>query len=324
MAEKLLIDLGKNYITARFKDKQVRERNLGVFEKGEELKLVASGGAALELLKNPPDENHIVIAPFAGDRVAYPKPCGLILGDIFKREFPRLRKSAEVYVTVRLSVKQLHMKALYDVFKDMGFRDVTLIDSLLTLVPYVHFAPVAIIGASGSDIGILDDGIIEGCSTSVGGDYLDRLIAEKIEKVYKLKISPAAAEYIKFEVASLIPADLFSTKVTGQNIITGEILTTTVTTNDIREEVISAYTKILEIMDSLFTLLPDNLLEAIEEKSIYIAGGGANIKGIESFFENYFHRPAVLSPQPELSVIQGLAKLAERDKTLAALLKLQR
>jgi len=226
---------------------------------------------------------------------------------------------------MRLCTKELQMRALYNVFKKIGFRDVTLLDSLLALIPFVSLAPVAQIGASGSDIGILDsNGIIEGCSTSIGGEYLDRLIADKIEAVYKLKISLAAAEHIKLQAGSLIPSDLFSTKVSGKNTLTGEILTTTVTTNDIRAEVVATYTKILEILDSLFTLLPDKMLDSIAEKAIYISGGGANIKGIEAFFEDYFRRPILVSSQPEFDIIEGLAKLAERDKVLANLLKLGR
>lgn len=324
MADKFLIDFGKDYIVARFGEKQVCERNIGVFEKGDELKLMRAGNAAVDLLQRPIGSSLAVITPFTGEKVAYPKAAELILADIIKREFPKLKKSVEVYVAIRLSLKELHMRAIYDVFKRIGFRDITLLDSLLALTPYVKLAPVAIIGASGSDIGILDEGIIEGCSTSVGGDYLDNLIVKKIEKVYKLRISLAAAEYIKFEVGSLLPSDLLSTKVTGQNVLTGEMLTTTVNTNDIREEVTAAYTRILEIIDSLFTLLPDKMLESIQEKAIYIAGGGANIRGIEHFFQNFFHRSAIVATQPELGIINGMANLAERERTLAALLKLQR
>jgi len=325
MAEKLLIDIGKHYITAYFKGKKIRERNIGVFSKGDELELAAAGAEAVKVLQKPLVANMVAIVPMGSTGVAYPRPAQMILASILKREFPKLKKSAQVYATMRLSTKELHMRALYNVFKNIGFRDVTLLDSLMALVPFVSLAPVALIGASGSDIGILDtSGIIEGCSTSIGGEYLDQLIVDKIESVYKLKINLAAAEYIKLEVASLTPSDLFSTKVTGKSSVTEEILTTTVTTNDIRAEVVSTYTKLLEIMDSLFTLLPDKMLEPIAEKPIYIAGGGANIKGIEAFFEDYFRRPVIVSSQPELDIIEGLIKLAERDKVLANLLKLQR
>ncbi len=325
MAEKLMIDLGKHYITACFKDKQIRERNIGVFSKGEEMELVAAGHNAVQILQKPLASNMTVIAPMSEGKVAYSRPEQMILSAILKREFPKLRKSVQVYVTVPLCTKELHMRTLYDVFKKIGFRDITLIDSLLALVPFVNFAPVALIGASGSDIGILDNnGIVEGCSTSIGGEYLDQKIVDKIENIYNLKISLAAAEYVKLQVASLMPSDLFSTKVTGESTLTGEILTTTITTNDIREEVVDTYTKLLEILDSIFTLLPDKMLESIAEKAIYLTGGGANIKGIEAFFEDYFRRPIIISTQPELDIILGLTKLAERDKALANLLKLQR
>lgn len=324
--KKLLIDLGTSFITMSYKDKEVREQSLAIITTSEELELVAAGNEAGVLMGKPLKENTSIISPFGYNGIIFPKVAKILLQKIIEKSFPKIKKSVEVYVTVHLCVKEFEMKTIYSVFKEIGFRDITIVDSLITMLPFVtNGTPTMIIGASGTEIGVLgDEGIIEGCSVAIGGNHLNKLIAEKVEKQYNLKISEAKAEAIKFEAASLISNDLYSTKVTGRNTITGETLTTTINTNDIKEEIIDTYTKLIEVMDSLFTLLPDKLLEVIDEKPIVLAGGGANIKGIESFFEKHFRRAVMVCENPALSSLNGLTKLISSDKTFDNIIKLSR
>lgn len=320
MANRVLtVDLGTSYVTVGDGRSLVkRVPNVGRFtvNKGK-LRLETYGAAAVNS-KNGAELNGDVIRPVDEGVVLNSEAASLIVKELLnetdKKNFFDTRR---VYVSISSGLTTIERDETEQVFLKAGYNDVRLVESVLALAPFVNAegSVVAILGGGSFEAGVLNrDGIVTACSLNVGGETVNKLIIDRIFEQFKLKISTVTAEQLKVQIGSLYERDLSRKEISGRDVIDGKIKNIEITAEEIRAAVSYCYQKYVDVIESMLTTIPVTLLDKVAKNGLYIAGGGAEMRGAEDFFAKRLKMPVKTISEPQLAVARGLQILARDSK----------
>ena len=138
-------------------------------------------------------------------------------------------------------------------------------------------------------------------------------IVDHILKTYNLRISIATAEKIKVEIGSLQDKDLSVVTITGQDILDGQIKSVEVNAESIKAPIIWCYKKIAELIESVLTTVPYAKLATIRSNGLYVAGAGAQLRGVEDYLTRYLKLPVEISLEPETQTSMGAYELVNDE-----------
>lgn len=171
------------------------------------------------------------------------------------------------------------------------------------------------IGGGTSETAVISSGhIIVSDSVKTGGDAFDHAIEEYIKKKYALIIGTNTAEEIKIKAANAFVTDKKETVLTirGRNLkgLSSEVK---VTSTDIRQALAAPLHIIAESVRKVLGDTPPELSADILDSGIVMTGGGALIRGIDSFIANETKLPVKIAESPLDCVAVGAVSLCERS-----------
>lgn len=174
------------------------------------------------------------------------------------------------------------------------------------------------IGGGTSEIAVLSlGGIVVGRSIRIAGDEMDEAITSFIRLKHSLLIGEQTAEEIKITIGSAYPTDKADrvTVVRGRDIETGLPRSARITETEIREALASVVHQIIEAISETIEETPPELVGDIIEHGIILAGGGAQLRGIDRLIANELKMPVWITDDPQTAVVRGCGKLLT-DETL--------
>ena len=174
------------------------------------------------------------------------------------------------------------------------------------------------IGGGTSEIAVLSlGGIVVNRSIRVAGDEMDDAIMSFMRLKYSLLIGEQTAEDIKITVGSAYPVDKSDrqTVVRGRDIETGLPKSIRIGEAEIREALASVIHEIIEGISETIEETPPELLGAIMEHGIVLAGGGSLIRGMDKHIASEVKMPVWVTEDPQTAVVRGCGKLLD-DATL--------
>lgn len=321
MANRVLtVDLGTSYVTVGDGVSLVkRVPNVGRFtvNKGK-LRLETYGAAAVANSQNQTEASGDVIRPVDEGVVLNSEAAALIIKELLnetdKKNFFDTRR---VFVSISSGLTTIERDETEQVFLKAGYNDVRLVESVLTLAPFINGegSAVAVLGGGSFEAGVLTrDGIVTACSLNVGGETVNKLIIDKIFEQFKLKISTVTAEKLKVQIGSLYERDLSRKEISGRDVIDGKIKNIEITAEEIRSAISYCYQKYADVIESMLTTVPVSLLNKIAKNGLYLAGGGAEMRGAEDFFIKRLKMPVKIISEPQLAVARGLQIIATDAK----------
>lgn len=223
-------------------------------------------------------------------------------------------------VAVPTGVTQVEKRAVIDAAMDAGARGVFLIEEPMAAAIGTDLPVDQPIGSMVVDIGggTTEVAIISLSSTGysesvrVAGDEANEAIIRYIYKKFQVSIGENTAENIKIRIGSAKP---FSTPVeitfSGKSMINGIPENITITDEDIRTALKDPISIIVESVIKAFEKSPPDLSADIYQNGIYLAGGGALIKGLDSLIHDVTKLPVYISEDPLTSVVRGAGKVVE-------------
>lgn len=312
-----IVDLGTNNITFVSDMGVFREPNIAIISRFPKFSLVAAGKEAQKaMVKLKSDET--VIYPVVDGAVINVEVMALMLRHFFSLYAPpRLFQQMEIYVPVSCGLSILERESIEAAVVKAGYKDVTLFESLTTLLPYLPQLPVAvlIIGSGNTEIGVLDkNGIITGCSINIAGNLINNKIKEQLLEQQNFMISWSMAEEIKNTIGSLHENDYSGMEIIGKDMLENKMKKIDISASNIRTSIHFCFKKIAEIIESVLTTLPSNVLDEVTQNGLYIAGGGSKINGLTNFFSNYLKLPIFIVDNPEYAQVFGLSKMLNEPK----------
>lgn len=321
MANKVLtVDLGTSFITVGDGLSLVkRVSNVGRFTVNRGKLRMETYGATVS---NPQNQSAQtagdVIRPVDEGVVLNSEAAALIVKELLdETDKKNIFDTRRVFVSVSSGLTTIERDETEKVFLKAGYNDVRLVESVLALLPYVNGdgSAVAILGGGSFEAGVLTrDGIVTACSLNIGGETVNKLLIDRIFEQFKLKISSVTAEKLKVQIGSLYERDLSRKEISGRDVIDGKIKNIEITAEEIRETISYCYQKYVDVIESMLTTIPLPLLAKVSKNGLYLAGGGAEMRGAEDFFAKRLKIPVKTLTEPQLSVARGLQIIATDAK----------
>jgi len=233
-----------------------------------------------------------------------------------------------IVIGVPSGITQVEKRAVIDAALCSGVREVMLVEEPMAAalgaglpIDKAMANMIVDIGGGTTEVAILSlNGTVYSQSIRVAGDEMDEAIQRKVRRSFGLQIGIFEAERIKLLLGSALPfGKPRSISVTGREITTGIPRRIELTDEAVREaldEPISA------IISSVVTALEQATPEAVHDilnRGIYLAGGGALLKGLDVRLtqetEIQFHRVQ----DPLSCVVRGVGKICENLREMREL-----
>ncbi|WP_338969782.1 rod shape-determining protein [Spiroplasma endosymbiont of Labia minor] len=277
-------------------------------------KLLAMGQEAYEMIGKTPDMVRMVVPINEGTISDFDAAKELIKNVFGKINMTNKFKDAVVLLACPSDITELERAALKEIAVEMGASFAIVEEEVLMAAigaglnidsPSGHI--VIDIGGGTTDIAIIASGsIIYSKSIKMAGKHFDEEIRKYIRSEYNIQVGEISSERIKKEIASLQKIkDERSIPVFGRDIISGLPKEAKVSSEEIRNVMVSSFAKITDTVISLLELSPPELAGDIIKNGMIVCGGGALIKGVDKYFEDIFSLPCKKAKNPLECVIEG-------------------
>ena len=152
------------------------------------------------------------------------------------------------------------------------------------------------------------------CSESlrIAGDEANEAICQFIRQEHRMGISDMMAEIIKIKIGSAVPLKKpLELKLRGKDLATGMPKLVSITDEDIREAIKTPTMAIVEAVRRVLEKASPDLSSDISENGIWLAGGGALLKGLRLLIHQATGLDVNKAEDPLRAVIRGAGAVTE-------------
>lgn len=174
------------------------------------------------------------------------------------------------------------------------------------------------IGGGTSEVAVISlCGVVTSRSVRVAGDEFDFSIINFIKKKYNLLIGERTAEQIKIAIGSAYPmGEERELEIKGRNLLTGLPENITIDSVEIRDALSEPLSHIIEAIKVTLERTPPELSADIIDAGITLAGGGAQLRGLDRLIYEETGIPVHIAENPLDCVVDGTGKLLENIEEL--------
>jgi len=224
--------------------------------------------------------------------------------------------SMRMVVGIPSGSTEVEMRAVRDSSEHAGGRDVYMLYEPMAAALGIGLDVVAPegnmivdIGGGTTEIAVISlGGIVSNKSIQIAGDDLTADIQEHMRRVHNVKVGERTAELIKMNVGSALleldnpPADYI---VNGPNIMTALPMEVPVSYQEICHSIEKSISKIEAAVLSALEQTPPELYADIVRNGIYLAGGGALLRGLDKRLTDKIGIQFHIAEDPLLAVAKG-------------------
>jgi len=170
------------------------------------------------------------------------------------------------------------------------------------------------IGGGTTEIAVISlGGIVVSTSIKVAGDEMDEAIIHYVKKKYNLFIGERTAEEIKIKLGNVAFGEENKDymEVKGRDLLTGVPRNIELTSEEIRDALKDTVDIIVESIRETLEKTPPELAADIIDKGIVLAGGGALLRGLDSYISEQIGVSTIVAEDPLLCVVKGTGKIIE-------------
>ena len=240
--------------------------------------------------------------------------------------------SLRMVVGIPSGSTEVEIRAVRDSSEHAGGRDVYMIYEPMAAALGIGLdveAPegnmIVDIGGGSSEIAVISlGGIVSNKSIQIAGDDLTEDIREHMRRAHNLRVGERTAEQIKINVGSALtelenpPEDYI---VRGPNQVTALPLEVPVSYQEICHCIEKTISKIEAAVLSALEQTPSELYSDIVKNGIYLAGGGALIRGLDKRFTDKIGIKFHIAEDPLLSVAKGTGVALKNIKRFKFLIR---
>ncbi len=219
-----------------------------------------------------------------------------------------------VLVGVPSGITNVETRAVRDAARNAGAREVHIIEEPVAAA-IGHRLPVkdpvgsviVDIGGGTTDIAVISlGGIVNAKNLRIAGDKFNQDIISYMRDEYKMLIGEKTAENLKIAIGSVIPQREKSKYLTrGRDLLTGLPKEISVTEEDIRKAIGSSIDVILDAVKEVLETTPPEIVSDVIHRGVFLAGGGALLKGFDRLLSEYIEVPVYIVDDPLTAVARG-------------------
>ena len=230
--------------------------------------------------------------------------------------FPRPR----VVIGIPSGVTEVERRAVEDAATNAGARQAFLIEEPMAAAIgsglSIHDAAgsmVVDIGGGTSEVAVISlGGIVASRSLRIAGDELTEDIISSCKEEFSLHIGERTAESIKINIGSAVKLNkILEAPVRGRDMVTGLPKEIIVNSNQVRQALAKSVRSIVDAVKYTIEETPPELLADIMDKGVYLAGGGALLRGLDALLAQQTKMPVHIAADPLTSVARGTGMVLE-------------
>lgn len=236
-----------------------------------------------------------------------------------KRKF-FLSLGPRVIVGIPFGVTEVEKKAVKDATLNAGAREVYLIEEPMAAAIGARLAVqeaggnfIVDIGGGTAEVAVISlGGIVLARSLRIAGDKLNEDIMNFVQEEYKLLIGERTAETVKISIGSAYPLkERKEVPLRGRNLVTGLPEEIMVSDDDIRKAIERSVRQIVNQIKETVEETPPELLADIMSNGIYLSGGGALLRGLDTLVTKETKIPTRVVEDPLTAVVRGAGLVLE-------------
>lgn len=324
-SEDLGIDLGTSNTLICVKNKGIILNDPSVVAVNNKTKEIFEVGDRAKQMLGKTPQSVEAIRPLKNGVIADYEVTEKMLREFYKRvNGSKFLSNPRVIICVPAGVTQVEKRAVMDVTREAGAREAYLIEEPMAAAIGMGlniFEPegnlVVDIGGGTTEIAVISlGGIVKTTSLKVAGDKFDSLIIDYVRQKHNLLIGEKTAEEIKISVGAVmdLEEDIFI-EISGRNMLNGLPKNVKIYSSEIVEALDEAIYQIIEEIKVILEKTPPELSSDIKRKGIYLAGGGALLRGIDKRIAENLNLTVTTAEDPLNAVINGIqVLLKEFDK----------
>src|SRR3989344_2291882 len=234
-----------------------------------------------------------------------------------------------VVVGVPSGITNVEIRAVRDATRNAGASEVYIVEEPMAAAIGMRLpvkdpvgSMVMDIGGGTSDIAVISlGGVVRAKNLRIAGDRLNQDIISYIRGEFKILIGEKTSEDIKMAIGAVIPdKEVLEASVKGRDLVTGLPREVVVTDSDIREAIGHSIGSLIEAAREVLETTPPEVLSDIMNRGIFIAGGGALIKGLAELIADELKIPVHTATDPLTTVARGTGVILEDMEEFAAVL----
>ena len=225
-------------------------------------------------------------------------------------------------IGVPSGITQVERRAVEDSAKQAGAREVHTITEPMAAAIGAGLSVqepsgnmIVDIGGGTTEVAVIS--LISGVfcrSVRVGGDEMDRAIAQYVKRKYNLFIGERTAEKVKIEIGSALLTDEIrkkSMRVKGRDQVSGVPKTVILTSPEVNEALLETISSIIDAVRVALENTPPELSSDLVDKGIVMAGGGSLLRGLDQLISKETGLPVRVAKDPLFCVVNGAGKVLE-------------
>uniref|UniRef100_UPI0040485D07 rod shape-determining protein n=1 Tax=Aliarcobacter sp. TaxID=2321116 RepID=UPI0040485D07 len=229
-----------------------------------------------------------------------------------------------IIICIPYGITQVEKKAVEESAMSAGAREVFLVEEPMAAaigagIPVSDPSGYVIvdIGGGTTEIGVTSLGGLVLCkSIKVAGDKFDKSIIEHVRQNYNLFIGERTAENIKLAIGTAVKLDTeLKMKVKGRD-NSGLLSTIELGSEGVRIAIKEPLKEIVSAIKSVLENMPPDLASDIVDNGVIITGGGALIRGLDTYLADIIKLPVRVADEPLLSVAYGTSQVLDEADLL--------
>ena len=228
-----------------------------------------------------------------------------------------------VVIGVPFGTTNVERRAVRDAAKNAGAREVHIVEQPTAAALGIRLpiddasgSMVVDIGGGTTDITVISlNGIVNGKNIKIAGDRLNNDIMTYIRDEFKILIGERTAEDVKIQAGAIIPGDVpIEVTVRGRDLVMGLPREVIVTDADVREAIGNSIDTLVEAIKEVLETTPPEVVSDVMRRGIYLVGGGALLRGFDTFLTEWLHVPVYVADDPLTSVARGTGMVVENTE----------
>ena len=318
LTQELAIDLGTANTLIVYNDEVVVDEPSVVAVNVQTNQLAALGREAYAF-QGKTNPNLRTIRPLKGGVIADFNATELMLRGMIRKIKTRsslFSPSLKMVICIPSGSTNVEIRAVRDSAEHAGGREVAMIYEPMAAALGAGIdveAPegnmIIDIGGGTSEIACISlGGIVVSESIDIAGDVFTNDIMEYVRQQHGVRVGEATAEKIKCSIGAAVPElddEPEDYVFTGPSILTALPQTITLSYNEIAYALDRSLSKLDDALMKVLQEMPAELYTDVVKNGIYLAGGGALIKGLDRRLSKKTGIPFHIAEDPLRSVVRG-------------------
>ncbi len=228
--------------------------------------------------------------------------------------------SPRVVVGVPSGITNVEIRAVRDATKNAGAREVFVVEEPVAAAIGMKLpvmepvgSMVVDIGGGTTDIAVISlGGVVRSKNVRIAGDKFNNDIMSYVRSEFKILIGEKTAENVKIAIGSAIPMmQSMEAVIKGRDLVTGLPKEVVITDTDVREAMSQSVYTLVESVREVLETTPPEILSDVMGRGLYLAGGGALLRGMGELLHDVLKIPIHITEDPLTAVARGAGIILE-------------